>query len=86
MGDAIAVALRHENVYLNIADWAPQYYPELLIRYMNGSLNNKVFFGSDFPLVSRKKIVSGLRGHRGIKPEVAKLVLSANPKRFLGIE
>jgi len=85
VGDAIALAMRHENLYLNIAGWAPKHYPDELIKYMNGPLKEKVLFGSDFPLVSRKRIVSELRAHKGLKPQVVEKVLSENPLRFLGL-
>ena len=83
--EAIALALRHENVYLNVAGWAPKHYPEILIKYMNGPLKEKVLFGSDFPLLSRKRIIDELQ-RLPLKPEVLENLLSNNPKRFLGIE
>lgn len=58
--EAIAVAMRNPNVYINVAGWAPQYYPDVLVRYMNGPLAGKMLFGSDHPLLPRKRILDEL--------------------------
>ena len=58
--EAIAVAMRNPMVYINVAGWSPKYYPEVLVRHMNGPLKGKILFGSDHPLLSRKRIVSEL--------------------------
>jgi len=60
--EAMAVAHRNENVYFNIAGWAPKHIPEFVFRYMNGPVKEKALFGSDYPLVSRQRIVSELAG------------------------
>jgi len=85
VSEAIAIALRHENVYLNVAGWAPKHYPEIFIQYMNGPLKGKVLFGSDFPLLTRKRIISELKSHPMIKPQILQMILSDNPKRLLGL-
>jgi predicted TIM-barrel fold metal-dependent hydrolase len=42
--------LRHKpNVFMDLSGWAPKYIPESVIRYANSLVQDKVFFGSDFP-------------------------------------
>lgn len=82
--EAIAVAMRHQNVFINVAGWSPKYYPPIFVNYANGPLRNKILFGSDHPLLSRKRILSELDGV-GLKGEVKRALLTNNPKALLGL-
>ena len=83
--EAIAVCQRNPNVYFNIAGWAPRHIPEPVIRYMNGPLKHKCLFGSDYPLLPRKRIIEELK-QLPLKQEVLKKLFEENPKRLLGID
>lgn len=80
--EALALAQRHDFVYFNIAGWRPRYIPEMVIRYMNGPLAEKVLFGSDFPLVSRSAMIKEL-GALNLKPSTLENLLSKNPQRVI---
>lgn len=58
--EALAVAHRNLNVYFNIAGWAPVRIPDFVFSYMRGPVKEKVLLGSDYPLVSRQRIVKEL--------------------------
>jgi hypothetical protein len=58
--EALAVVHRNPNVYFNIAGWAPKRIPDIVWSYMKGPVKDKALFGSDFPLVSRKRVVEEL--------------------------
>jgi len=83
--EAIAVAQRNQNVFFNIAGWSPKYIPEMVVKYMNGVLSHKVLFGSDYPLIPRKRIITELR-RLGLKQESLDNILSINAKKLLNIE
>ncbi|MCX5866959.1 MAG: amidohydrolase family protein [Proteobacteria bacterium] len=59
--EALAICQRNQNVYFNIAGWAPRYIPEMVIQYINGPLSRKALLGSDHPLLSRKRILDELK-------------------------
>jgi predicted TIM-barrel fold metal-dependent hydrolase len=82
VGEAIAIIQRNPNVYFNIAGWAPRHLPEMLIRYMDSVISHKALFGSDFPLVSRKRIIQELKD-LPLKEETRRRLLTENPKRLL---
>ncbi|MGQ9722062.1 MAG: amidohydrolase family protein [Candidatus Jordarchaeum sp.] len=82
--EAIAVCQRNPNVYINLAGWAPKHIPEPVITYINGPLRNKALFGSDYPLLSRKRIVEELK-QLPFKNGILEKIFDENPKRFLGI-
>lgn len=58
--EALAVVHRNPNVYFNIAGWSPKRIPDFVFRFMNGPVKEKALFGSDYPLVSRERIVTEL--------------------------
>jgi predicted TIM-barrel fold metal-dependent hydrolase len=60
--ETMAVVHRNLNVYFNIAGWAPKRIPDFVFSYMKGPVKEKALFGSDYPLVSRKRIVDELSG------------------------
>lgn len=85
VGEAIAIIQRNPNVYFNIAGWAPRHLPEMLIRYMDSVISHKALFGSDFPLISRKRIIQELKD-LPLKEETRRRLLTENPKRLLKIQ
>ena len=50
--EALAVATHKANVWIDLSGWSPKYFPESLVRQANSILQNKVLFGSDFPLIT----------------------------------
>lgn len=58
--ESLAVVHRNPNVYFNIAGWAPKRIPDIIWSYIKGPVKDKVLWGSDYPLVSRKRIVEEL--------------------------
>lgn len=47
--ELIAVLIHKPNVALDISGWRPRYIPESLLREINGRLQDRVMFGSDYP-------------------------------------
>ena len=45
------MAVRHNHVYIDLSGWSPKYFPANLVQYANTMLQDKVLFGSDFPLL-----------------------------------
>jgi hypothetical protein len=58
--EAMAVVHRNLNVYFNIAGWAPKRIPEFIFSYMKGPVKEKALLGSDYPLVSRQRVMKEL--------------------------
>ena len=82
--EALAVVRRNPFVYFNIAGWAPRYIPEGVIRLADTALTGKVLFGSDYPLLSRVRIMKEIR-ELGIKETTFTAMTDTNPKALLGI-
>ncbi len=82
--EAIAIATHKANVCVDLSGWAPRYFPEQLIRAVNGPLREKSLFGSDFPLIAPDRWLAEF-ADLPIKPEVRPLVLKRNAVRLLGL-
>ena len=82
---ALAVATHKPNVYIDLSGWSPKYFPEILIRYINGLLKHKMLFGSDFPVIAPDRWLEDFE-KLPIKPEVREMVLKTNAIKLLGLD
>ena len=80
--EQIAVALHKANVYLDLSGWSPRYIPETLIREVNTRLQDKVFFGSDYPYIRPERWLRDFQNLE-IRDEVRPKVLLENARRVL---
>jgi uncharacterized protein len=80
--EALAVATHKPNVYIDLSGWSPKYFPEILVRYINTLLREKMLFGSDFPLLSPDRWLADFE-RLAIREEVRPLVLKENAVRLL---
>ena len=82
--EALAVAVHKPNVYIDLSGWSPKYFPEILVRYTNTLLKDKMLFGSDYPLITPDRWLADFE-KLGIRDEVRPLVLKENAARLLGL-
>ncbi|MGB3909078.1 MAG: amidohydrolase family protein [Pseudolysinimonas sp.] len=82
--EALAVASRHSNVFIDLSGWSPKYFPPNLVQYANTILREKVLFGSDFPLLPPDRWIADFEG-LPIKPEVRPLIMKRNAATLLGL-
>lgn len=53
--EANAIATHKANVWIDLSGWAPKYIPESLVRLAGRGLQDRVLFGSDFPLLTPER-------------------------------
>ncbi|HLR96413.1 MAG TPA: amidohydrolase family protein [Jiangellaceae bacterium] len=82
--EALAVATHKSNVWIDLSGWAPKYFPPNLVRYANSLLQDKVLFGSDFPVITPDRWMRDFDALE-IKPEVRSKILRDNALRLLGL-
>ena len=83
--DQLAV-LRHKgNVYMDLSGWAPKYFPESVVHNANTLVQDKVFFGSDFPILTPERWL-GEFATLPIKETVRPKILLHNAAKFLGLD
>ncbi|MBM3119297.1 MAG: amidohydrolase [Chloroflexi bacterium] len=83
--EQIAVLLHKGNVYADLSGWAPKYFPEVIRREVNGRLQDKFMFGSDYPEIPPKRWLQEFESG-GYKPEVVEKVLYKNAQRILKLK
>lgn len=83
--EALAVANHKANVYIDLSGWAPKYFPGNLVRHANTMLQDKVLFGSDYPLITPERWLRDFENLE-IKDEVRPKILKDNAVRLLGLD
>lgn len=58
--EMIAVARKHENVYIDTSAYTTKRLPLELVRYL-GSDHHKVMFGTNYPMISHSSALAGLQ-------------------------
>jgi len=57
--EAISVATKHPNVYIDTSAYTKRRYPELLVEYLRNHGRHKVMFGTNYPMIAPAKIMQG---------------------------
>ncbi|WP_166875580.1 amidohydrolase family protein [Salinibacterium sp. ZJ450] len=83
--EALAVAAKNPNVYIDLSGWSPKYFPPNLVQYANSLLKDRVLFGSDYPLLTPDRWIADF-DKLEIKPEVRPLIMKQNAVRLLRLD
>lgn len=78
--EAIAVATKHENVYIDTSAYTVRRYPPALVEYLRGHGRHKVLFGSNYPMILPHKALEGL-DTLALDDETRALFLGGNAAR-----
>jgi predicted TIM-barrel fold metal-dependent hydrolase len=82
--EALSVARHKPQVHIDLSGWSPKYFDPKLVQHANSILQDKVLFGSDFPLILPDRWLADFDG-LDIKPEVRPKILKLNAARLLGV-
>ena len=83
--EALAVATHKPLVHIDLSGWSPKYFPPQLVRYANSLLQDKVLFGSDYPVITPDRWLADFAA-LDIKPAVRPKILKDNAARLLGLD
>ncbi len=81
--EALAITLHKANVYIELSGWLPRYIPQIVWRYADNLIQDKVLFGSDYPMIRPARWLSDFE-KVDLKPETREKILWANAERVLG--
>jgi uncharacterized protein len=83
--EAIAVATKHENVFIDTSAYTVRRYPAALVEFMRSHGRHKVLFGSNYPMIQPAKALEGLDG-LGLDDEAKALFLAGNTRRVYRLD
>jgi predicted TIM-barrel fold metal-dependent hydrolase len=79
-GEMIAMAWKHPNVYIGCDAHAPRYWPPEFVHYLSTYGQDKVIFGTDFPVLPFGKTREQIEA-LAIRPEAKRKLLRDNANR-----
>ena len=82
--EMIGLAYKYPNVYIDTSAHLPKYYPPALVQFMNGRGQDKVLFGTNYPMLFFTPCLSQIEG-LGLKPEAQEKFLRLNAMRVFGL-
>lgn len=83
--EQLAMLVHKPNVYMDLSGWSPKYFQPSLVQYANNLIQDKVLFGSDYPVIMPDRWLQDFET-AGFKDEVRENILYGNAARLLGIE
>jgi predicted TIM-barrel fold metal-dependent hydrolase len=78
--EMIAMAWKHENIFIGVDAYAPKHWPKQLVRYLDSYGRDKVLFGTDWPVIDPERAVGEI-AELGIRPESLRLLMRENALR-----
>ncbi len=83
--EMIAMAWKHDNVFICSDAHSPRYWPEAFVRYLDSYGRDKVLFGTDFPVLGFERATNEI-DRLGLKPESRRKLLRDNALRVYGLD
>lgn len=83
--EMIAMAWKHENVFIGSDAHAPRYWPQSFIHYINTFGQDKVIFGTDFPVLDFKETMRQI-DELELRPVPKQKFLRENAIRIYGLD
>ncbi len=82
--ESLAIARHKSNFYIDLSGWAPKYFPQELIQYTNSIIQDRVLFGTDWPVIGVERYLSEF-DEIAWKPAVRQKLMLDNAKKLLGL-
>jgi len=82
--EAIAVAAKHENFYIDTSAYTAERYPPVLVDFIKGYGRDKVLFGTNYPMIQPSKALEGI-AELGLDERVQEMFLGKNAAKVFKI-
>ena len=79
--EMIAMAWKHKNVFIGCDAHSPKYWPASFVHYLNSYGQDKVLFGTDYPVLDFERTVNEIEA-LGLKPQVLEKLMRDNARRL----
>ena len=78
--EMIAMAWKHENVFIGVDAYAPKHWPAQLVRYLDSYGRDKVLFGTDWPVIDPERAVREIDDLK-LRPQTMQKLMRDNALR-----
>lgn len=78
--EMIAMAWKHENVFIGVDAYGPKHWPKQLVHYLNSYGREKVLFGTDWPVIDPERAVREV-DELELRPETMRALMRENALR-----
>ncbi|WP_266077137.1 amidohydrolase family protein [Haladaptatus caseinilyticus] len=82
--EQLAICQQKGNVYMDLSGWLPKYIDNQVLHYAKTLLQDKVMFGTDYPMIRPKKWLNQFED-LDFSDEVQRKILWENAEEFLGL-
>ena len=83
--EMIAMAWKHPNVFIGLDAYAPKHWPASMVHYANTFGQDKVLFGTDWPVIDPERAVAELEMHN-FRPDALRKILRDNAVRIFKLD
>jgi predicted TIM-barrel fold metal-dependent hydrolase len=83
--EMIAMAWKHQNVFIGSDAHSPRYWPASFVHYIKSFGQDKVIFGTDFPVLDFSRTLAEIDG-LGFSEPVKRKFLRDNAVRIYGLD
>ncbi len=83
--EMIAMAWKHENVFIGSDAHRPKYWPDSFVHYINSYGQDKVLFGTDWPVLDFETTRADIEA-LGLRPEPLRKLMRGNAARIYGLD
>ncbi len=83
--EMIAMAWKHDNVFIGADAHSPRYWPQSFVHYINSYGRHKVLFGTDFPVLDFERTRAEIDAFE-LRPESQQALYRDNVIRVYGLD
>jgi len=73
------------KVYHGLSGWIPKYIDDQVLHYAGSVLQDKVMFGTDYPMIHPEDWLESFEKHTDFDESVQRKILYENAEEFLGL-
>jgi predicted TIM-barrel fold metal-dependent hydrolase len=81
----LAICQQKGNVYMDLSGWLPRYIDDQVLQYAGSILQDKVMFGTDYPMIEPDEWLEDFAEHTDYPPGVQRKLLWENAEQFLDV-
>ncbi len=83
--EQLAVCQQKGNVYMDLSGWLPKYIDDQVLHYATTVLQDKVMFGTDYPMIRPETWFDSWRETVDTSEDVERKIFWENAEAFLGL-